>query len=78
MNRYKNGILEEAIRNIVNDVLEERFFGKQTQTKATSEAMVGGTITRRKRRRRRAVKGRVTDPTKDRRLKENRKIAKAE
>jgi hypothetical protein len=68
--RYQNGTLEEVIRSIINDVLEERFFGRQAQAKAMGSTQVGGVIRRRRRR-----KGRVTDPTKDRRLKENRKKA---
>jgi hypothetical protein len=74
MTRYQKGSLEQVIRNIVLDTLRESFLMAHTPEVTANEGVsVGGSLQpKRKKRRRSAVKGRVTDPNTDKRLKQNR------
>jgi hypothetical protein len=73
MAKYPQGTLEKVIRDIVIDVLAEKFsFGGRTTANQNEDINIGGNINRPRRRRRAAGKGRVTDPAKDKRLKQNR------
>lgn len=71
--RYEQGSLENTIRNIVLDVLAERFLGTQATRSSFGEGNVSaGPMKIQRRRRSKLAKGRVTDPSTDKRLKVNR------
>jgi hypothetical protein len=72
-NNAQRNPLESYIRNIVNSVLTEKFGNQESDSQEFVDFSqnVGKGI-RSSRRRRKFSKGRVKNPTKDRRLKSNR------
>lgn len=83
MARYKQGMLESAIRDIVSDVIIERLGGGGRERNRDSAILESDDMndetpnfrvgaTRRRRRRSSTIKGRVTNPATDKRLKANR------